>query len=395
MQIRPSIAIIGGGPGGLTLARLLWLSGIEATIFERDEHALARPQGGTLDLHRDGGLLALERAGLMAQFAAYARPEDQESRIYDPRGVLHLAQTDVADHDRPEIDRTHLRALLLDGLPPGWVRWDSRVRAITAVGDGRLRVDGADGALGDFDLVVGADGAWSVVRPLVSSAQPAYSGVTFFELSIEDVDSRHPEIARFVGHGKASVHGDDGRGLFAQRNSGGQVRVYVSFRVPAGWLSSGAVDLSSAGRTKADLRRLLGDWAPSVLTLIDCASDVIVPRPLSALPIGHRFPHRRGVTLLGDAAHVMSPFGGDGVNLAMADALDLADALARSLGPAGDGDWDAAVAAYEESMCARATPAAMGAAQGLEAFSGEGSLARAVAFFSSHAAGPPPAPSGT
>ena len=375
-----TIGIIGGGPGGLTLARVLATRGIEATVFELDEHPLARPQGGTLDLHTESGLLALKHAGLEAEFRKYARYEDQEGRIYDTQGVLHFEDVSGIDRDRPEIDRTHLRSILLDSLPKESIRWGSKVRAVTPLADGRFRVASEQGPLGDFDLVVGADGTWSVVRPLVSPARPVYGGVTFIELGIDDVDDRHPEIARLVGHGKASVHGSGGRGMIAQRNADAHIRAYLSFRVPEDWLSTGPIDFSSPARTRADLKRLLSDWSPSLLSLIDHCSDRIVARPIVALPVGHRWAHRPGVTLLGDAAHVMSPFGGEGVNLAMLDATELALRLAA------DADWDTAVARYEADMFARAEPAAADAAHGLAQFSSDVSLERVVAFFMSHAA---------
>ena len=88
MTTTPRIAIIGGGPGGLMLARLLQLRGIGATVFERDSNANDRPQGGSLDLHADTGQHAFRIAGLEAAFLAEARFEDQGDRLYDHRGLL-------------------------------------------------------------------------------------------------------------------------------------------------------------------------------------------------------------------------------------------------------------------------------------------------------------------
>ena len=70
------IAIIGGGPGGLMLARLLQLRGLSPVVFERDAHAEERPQGGSLDLHGETGQRAMRLARLEAEFAAAARPEN-------------------------------------------------------------------------------------------------------------------------------------------------------------------------------------------------------------------------------------------------------------------------------------------------------------------------------
>lgn len=380
MKTNLTIGIIGGGPGGLTLARILAVRGISAQLFELDEHPLARPQGGTLDLHQESGLMALRLAGLQDAFDAVARYEDQEMRLYDGRGVLRMEHSGSVDRGRPEIDRTQLRALLLDSLPAASIRWGCKVRSVAEQPNGRFRIEDAQGPLGEFDWVVGADGTWSVVRPLLSPAQPVYSGVTFIELAIDDVDRRHPAIARMVGHGKASILVRDGLGLIAQRNSHAHIRVYLSLRVPEGWIEQGHIDLSSGTKAKADLKQLLAGCHESVLALVDHANDHIVARPLVALPVGHRYPHRRGLTLLGDAAHVMSPFGGEGVNLAMQDAAELACALADSE------DWDSSVARYEQAMFTRAAPAAAGAAQGLQLFSGEGAMDRVTAFFAAHLA---------
>ena len=123
------IAIIGGGPGGLMLARLLQLNGLSPIVFERDAHAGERPQGGSLDLHGETGQRAMRLAGLEREFTLAARPDDQGDRLYDPDGRL-LFDRDGEGDDRPEIDRTMLRRILLESLAPGTVRWNSRIAEI-------------------------------------------------------------------------------------------------------------------------------------------------------------------------------------------------------------------------------------------------------------------------
>lgn len=349
MTTSPRIAIIGGGPGGLMLARLLQVGGLAPALFERDAHAGERPQGGSLDLHAGTGQRAMRAAGLEEAFMAEARPEDQGDRLYRADGTL-LFDRDGAGDDRPEIDRTALRRILLDSLAPGTVRWGSRVEAVHP-SDGGYDIALAD-AVERFDIVVGADGGWSRVRPLLSDAQPLYEGVTLVELGFDS--RRHPHVDRLTGSGKMFAVGGE-RLLIAQRNGHGHVRGY------AGWRMSQEEARHLAALSTDEIRhetlKIFEGWAAPLRALIE-DGDILAVRPLHALPIGLRWTSRPGLTLLGDAAHLMSPFSGEGVNLALADAADLADALTS-----GEG-WPAAER-YEAAMAARAIPSAEGGADGL------------------------------
>jgi 2-polyprenyl-6-methoxyphenol hydroxylase-like FAD-dependent oxidoreductase len=373
----PSIAIIGAGPGGLTLARVLHLHGLDATVYEREACSSARSQGGSLDMHAESGQYAIQCAGLTAEFQRIARYEDQENRIYDKHGKLLLIDDDVAGKNRPEVDRAQLRKMLLDSLPANIISWDHELSSIHLQDDGGSELVFRNGTRVKVDLVVGADGAWSRVRPLVSQARPIYSGMAFVELGIDDADTRHPELARLVGRGLTFVVGES-QALIGHRNANAHLAIYAALRAPEDWIEKGGLDMSSAHAMKASLAANFAGWSKDLLDLIHCSGDLTRARKIHALAVGHRWAHRSGVTLLGDAAHLMSPFGGDGANLAMQDGADLALALA------GESDWRAAVRDYEVTMCARAEPSAAAAWETIDQVFSENGLAYILQAMKGH-----------
>lgn len=323
------IAVVGAGIGGLACARGLQLHGHTVTVFEREDSRDSRGQGGMLDLHADTGQAAMRALGLYDRFRALARPDAQELRGLDPVTAELVLFEQPADGERaaPEIDRGQLRGLILDSLAPGTIRWGSPARSVTPLPDGTARLKVGD-AVEDFDLVIGADGARSRIRPAVSAATPAYGGRTIVETHLDDVDTRHPALAALVGPGTLMAKGG-GKMLSAQRNSGGHVRVYVMLDAPADWHVATGIDLADAEAVREHLLGRLAGWDEGLLDLVRRGEGEFYNRPLYVLPVEHTWEHVPGVTLLGDAAHLMPPYG-IGANLALLDGAELAGADRRA-----------------------------------------------------------------
>ncbi len=368
------IAIIGAGPAGLTLARLLQMQGYSPTVFEREISPLERAQGGSLDLHPGSGLRAVHLAGLDTQFQAIARYEDQGLRILDKMGTVLLEESEDAEHARPEVDRTELRAMLLDSLAPGSTQWASPLDRVHPTGSGTHTLLFEDGQTATFDLVVGADGTWSRVRPLLSPASPMYAGETYIELGIDDVDRQHPTVAQLVGRGTLLAATGE-KGLITQRNAHGHIRVYVVLRANAEDITAfGIVDVHP-DLVRAQLLKLFAGWHPDLLEIIQVCNDSVAIRPLYMLPIGHSWDASPGVTLVGDAAHLMPPSAGQGVNQAMQDAVELAEAIGKYA------TLEDVIRTYEQSMFGRAKRAAELAASGLDKIVGKDAPESTLAYF--------------
>ncbi|MGW0665694.1 FAD-dependent oxidoreductase [Streptomyces sp. NPDC002746] len=347
------VTIIGAGLGGLTLARVLHVHGIPSTVYEAEASPTARTQGGMLDIHDYNGQLAVRAAGLMDEFRSIVLEGRQAMRALDREGNVLLDQPDDGTGGRPEVQRGELRQLLLDALPDGTVRWGHKVNGVRSLDEGRHEVTFADGSTVVTDLLVGADGAWSRVRPLLSDDVPVYTGMSFVETYLFDADERHAAAAKAVGGGSMFAIEPGRIQLAAHRESGATLHTYAMLTEPQSWFA--AIDFTDTAAATRRIAQEFAGWAPELTALITDSDTPPVVRPHHTLPVGHRWERVPGVTLVGDAAHLIPP-NGEGANLAMLDGAELGAALA-----AHPGDVEAALGAYERVMFPRS--AEVGAAE--------------------------------
>jgi 2-polyprenyl-6-methoxyphenol hydroxylase-like FAD-dependent oxidoreductase len=373
--VNTPVTIIGAGLGGLTLARILHLHGIAATVYEAEASASARAQGGMLDIHAHNGQGALKAAGLYEKFGQLIHPGGQETRMLDKDGRVLFEHPDDGTGGRPEVPRGELRRILLESLPAGTVRWGHKLKAAAPLGDGRHELTFADGLTTTTELLVGADGAWSKVRPLLSDAKPTYAGITYVETYLYNSDKRHKASAQAVGGGMMFAM-MPGKGIMAHREPNGVLHTYVGLRKPEEWIAS--IDFSNPTVAMACIAKELDGWAPELTALLTDGDTDLVPRPIYALPEKHRWNRVPGVTLLGDAAHLTAP-SGEGANLAMYDGAELAKAIA-----ANPEDVEAAMLAYETDLFPRSAPQAAEADRMQQVLFGDNAPQSLLDFFASH-----------
>lgn len=377
------IAIIGGGPGGLTLARLLQLKGVHVNVYERDIDKNARVQGSPLDLHEESGLAALREAGLFDAFRKnFLSGADRLAIVNEQAEVLfsdHEAKIldNFGNEDfRPEIDRGVLRKILLHSLQADTIVWDSHFVSMEKQNNGWL-VQFKNSTTAYADIVMAADGANSKIRPYITDIKPFYSGITMLEGNIYAAAQSAPLISSLLRGGKIMAFGNKKDILIGQK-ANGEIGFYLSFKASENWASESGLDFSNQTQVLAWFNEVYSEWSPVWNELIKSASVPFIPRPIYCMPFDQSWEALPNVTLLGDAAHVMPPFAGEGVNMAMLDALELSDYLTSNECTT----IQEAISAYESSMRKRAALVAQESLDNGERMHSEHALTTMLDFFS-------------
>ncbi|MGV7105206.1 FAD-dependent oxidoreductase [Flavobacterium sp. U410] len=379
------IAIVGGGPGGLTLAKLLQLQEVNVTVYERDLNKNARVQGSPLDLHDSSGLAAINKANLLDEFKNNFLPKADRKKIMNEKTEVFFSDHESKIEEnfgnpnfRPEIDRGALRKILLESLQPGTVVWNSHFITMDKQNDGWL-LHFKNGDSIYADIVIAADGANSKIRPYITDIKSFYSGITMVEGTIYDAKNTAPNISTLLNGGKIMAFGNLVNILMGQKGNG-EIGFYISFKANENWAVNSGLNFNDKAALLEWFKTTYSEWSTVWYELFKSSSIPFIPRPIYCMPLDQNWKTMPNLTMLGDAAHVMPPFAGEGVNMAMRDALELSDFLTAK----NYGTLETAISAYEASMRTRAAKVAKESLENGELMHSEVSLKTMLNFFSNH-----------
>jgi len=376
------VAIVGGGPGGLTLARLLQLKGANVKVYERDINKHARVTGSPLDMHEGSGMAALQKAGLVDEFKKNFRVGADKKLIVNENAEIFFSDHDTKQNEdiengsfNPEIDRGPLRNILLGSLQPGTVVWDSHFISMEKQNDGWL-LHFKNSLPAYADIVIAADGANSRIRPYITEIKAFYSGITMVEINIPDAEKAAPHIYKLLNGGKIMAFGNR-KCLLGGQKGDGNIGFYASLKADEHWATNN--DLAHYDNTQLLqwFKAAYAEWSNIWYELFENAVLPVIPRPIYCMPLDQTWETLPNLTMIGDAAHVMPPFAGEGANSAMLDALELSEYLTSGK----YGTVKEAISSYEINMRKRASMATQRSLENGERMHSAGALQKMLAVF--------------
>ncbi|WP_114792520.1 NAD(P)/FAD-dependent oxidoreductase [Niabella yanshanensis] len=379
------VAIVGGGPGGLTLAKLLQLKGCHVKVYERDLDKNARVQGAPLDLHDESGLAALTKAGLLDAFKNNFLPGADREKIMNEQAEVFYSDHEIKPgsnfghaHFRPEIDRGTLRKILLNSLEPGTVMWNSHFIGMKPRNTG-WQLEFKDGNIVEADVVIAADGAHSKIRPYITDSKAFYSGITMLDGTIENARQNVPVIYAMLNGGKIMAFGNEKNILMGQKGNG-EIGFYLSFKADPDWVVKSGLAFWDRTQVFNWFKKEYAGWSSVWDALLNHTILPFIPRPIYCIPLDQTWNALPNLTMLGDAAHVMPPFAGEGVNMAMLDALELSQTVTSDK----FSSLQEAISYYEIHMRKRAAVMAKESLDNGERMHSKEALTTMLGFFNSY-----------